>query len=172
MKQFKLYRCIFLFFLLPLFLQAEENPFWQEPTTFQADSLKQLLFSTKNDTVRMFANRQLGLYYQEISRPVALAYYEELLRLARQLKQKLWEAEGLSRIGYVSSLMQNYSGGLKSLLLAIEIASDPKNEREIWNVNLFSSDGDTHRARITLLANITEHFGLLYYFTGDYNMAL
>ena len=172
MRQFKLYSYIFLFFVFPLLLHAEENPFWQEPTKVQADSLKQLLISSKNDTIRMLTNRQLGLYYQEISRPIALAHFEELLKLARQLKQKLWEAEGLSRIGYVSGLMQNYSTGLKSLLLAKEIASDDRIQKDIWNVNLFSGERDPHLARLKVLANINEHLGLLYYFTGDYNMSL
>jgi tetratricopeptide (TPR) repeat protein len=128
--------------------------------------------STENDTVRMYASRQLGIFYQEISRPISLSYFEEQLLLARQLRQKLWEAEALSRIGYVYGLMQNYSGGLKSLLMAMELASDPKCERAVWKVELFSKKEDAHYARITVTAVITEHLGLLYYHAGDYHKAI
>ena len=50
----------------------------------------------------MYINRQLGMYYQEINRMAALSYYEEMLKLAKKTKQKVWEAEALSRNGYVS----------------------------------------------------------------------
>ncbi|MEJ7674825.1 MAG: hypothetical protein WKF59_19550 [Chitinophagaceae bacterium] len=55
-------------------LTAQKNPYWQEPTKDQADSLKMILQVTKNDTLRMYINRQLGLYYQEIKRAVALSF--------------------------------------------------------------------------------------------------
>ncbi len=90
---------------------AQNNPYWQEPTKDQADSLKLLLRITKNDTLRMFGNRQLGLYYQEINRAVSLSFFEEQLTLAKTLNQKIWEAEALSRIAYSSSLLQNYFSG-------------------------------------------------------------
>jgi two-component system, NtrC family, sensor kinase len=148
------------------------NPYWQEPTKIQADSIKELWLAAENDTVRMFASRQLGIYFQEINRPISLSYFEEQLRLARKLRQKLWEAEALSRIGYMSGFLQNYSGGLKSLLMAMEIASDPKVERGIWNVDLFSKKGDPHHARLTVLNVMNEHIGLLYYHTGDFLTAI
>ena len=130
----KLYFPVLLFLLLSHRPKAEKNPYWQEPTVAQADSLKQILLSTENDTIRMYANRQLGLFFQEINRPIALSYYEAQLKLATKLKQSIWEAEALSRIGYVSSLQSNYSGSLKSLLQAKEIASDPQSEERLLNV--------------------------------------
>ena len=84
----------------------------------------------------MYLNRQLGMYYQEINRTAALSYYEEMLKLARKIKQKIWEAEALSRNGYVSCLIQNYSGGLKFLLMArrLSIAKKPgKGDVESWS---------------------------------------
>jgi signal transduction histidine kinase len=151
---------------------AQNNPYWQEPTGNQADSLKIILTVTKNDTLRMYVNRQLGLYYQEIKRGVALSFFEEQLKLAKKLNQKIWEAEALSRIAYSSSLLQNYSGSFKNLLLAREIASDAGYEKDFWNAKLFSVDGNPQRVRLTVLADINMHQGLLHFFNGDFSKAM
>src|SRR6266498_3078547 len=108
MKTSSQYLIFFPMLLTSLSSAAQNNPYWQEPTRLQADSLKKVLQASKNDTVNMYINRQLGMYYQEINRMAALTYYEEMLKLARKTKQKVWEAEALSRNGYVSCLIQNY----------------------------------------------------------------
>jgi signal transduction histidine kinase len=164
---------IVFFLVLGTFVTtAQNNPYWQEPTKAQADSLKFVLRVTKNDTLRMYIDRQLGLYYQEIKRAVALTFFEEQLTLAKKLNQKIWEAEALSRIAYSSSLLQNYSGAFKNLLMAREIASNASYERDLWNAKLFSGDGDPQRGRLTVLADIIMHQGLLNYFTGDFSKAM
>ena len=120
----------------------------------------------------MYLNRQIGVYYQEINRMTALAYFEEMLKLARKTKQKVWEAEALSRNGYVSCLIQNYSGGLKFLLLAQNLASKRNLEREMWNPGLLSKKNSAFDARMFILCDITNHLGLVHYFSGDYSKAL
>ncbi len=165
-----IFHCITL--VLSCWSAAQQNPYWKEPTRAQLDRLKRLLGSTTNDSVRMQANRQLGLYYQEIDRPSAMAYYEELLRLARKLDQPLWEAEAMSRLGYASSLMQNYSGGLKYLLTAQAMVADPRLEKNIWNVGRFSQKNDPRHARMTLAGSITQHLGILHYFGNELRKSL
>jgi len=96
----------------------------------------------------------------------ALAYFEEMLKLARKTKQKVWEAEALSRNGYVSCLIQNYSGGLKFLLLAQNLASKRNLEREMWNPGLLSKKNSAFDARMFILCDITNHLGLVHYFPG------
>src|SRR3954471_16042122 len=130
MKQLRLYVTVLSFMLLSISRAAQNSPYWQEPTKTQIDSLKKVLAISTNDSVTMYINRQLGMYYQEINRTAALAYYEEMLKLAKKIKQKIWEAEALSRNGYVSCLIQNYSGGLKFLLMARELASQKGLERD------------------------------------------
>ncbi len=120
----------------------------------------------------MYINRQLGLYNQEIKRSLALAYYEEQLRLAKKTKQKVWEIEALSRIGYVSCSMQNYAGGLKLLLQAKNMAMEGGSEKGMWNAGLLSNINDPSHARITILACINNHLAILHYFTGDFSKAL
>jgi signal transduction histidine kinase len=172
MKLIRLYSRGLFLLLLPFHGAAQNNPFWQEPTRIQVDSLKGVLAATKNDTVNMYINRQLGMYYQEINRPVALAYYESMLMQAKKTNQQIWEAEALSRIGYVSCLMQNYSGGLKSLLLAKTIASEPGAEQGIWGPGLLSKKSDAYEVRLTVLADINQHCGIAHFFTGDFSKAL
>jgi signal transduction histidine kinase len=172
MKQIKLYINALSFIALSLCSVAQNNPYWQEPTKTQVDSLKEVLASSKNDTVNMYINRQLGMYYQEINRMDALNYYEEMLKLAKKTKQRVWEAEALSRNGYVSCLVQNYSGGLKFLLLAKDLASQKDLEKGMWNPVLLSKKYAAHEARMTILCDINNHLGLVHYFTGEYSKSL
>ncbi|MEJ7674826.1 MAG: hypothetical protein WKF59_19555 [Chitinophagaceae bacterium] len=94
------------------------------------------------------------------------------MTLAKKLNQKIWEAEALSRVAYSSSLLQDYSGAFKNLLVAREIASNPSYEKDFWNAKHFSGDGDPQRGRLTLLADIIMHQGLLNTFTGDFSKAM
>jgi hypothetical protein len=88
MKQLRPYLNVLVFMLLSICSVAQNNPYWQEPTRKQADSLKIDLATSTNDSVTMYINRQLGMYYQEINRMAALTYYEEMLKLARSVEQK------------------------------------------------------------------------------------
>ena len=172
MKIIKINTVLFFILIIPLMALGQNNPYWQEPTAAEADSLKMVLQSTDNDSVKMHINRQLGLYYQEIHRFTALEYFETQLELAKRLNQKVWEADALSGIGYVSSLIQNYPGSLNSLLAARDIASDPQAGKDLWNVYQFSEDSDANRARLTVLAGVINHLGVLNYFVGNYEKAL
>jgi hypothetical protein len=75
---------VLLFTLLPFCSIAQNNPFWVVPTSIQVDSMKKLLAASDNDTVNMYLNRQIGMHYQEVNRPVALAYFKEMLMLAKK----------------------------------------------------------------------------------------
>jgi two-component system, NtrC family, sensor kinase len=168
MKISSLYLIRFFLAMLPFVSSAQHNPFWDVPTSIKVDSLKKVLADTNNDTLIMYLNRQIGMHYQELNRHVALAYFKDMLKLARKTNQQIWEAEAHSRMGYVSCLMQDYAGGLKSLFLAKSIASEPRAEKEMWNAYLLSKEGDPFMVRLTVLADINQHFGIVYYFTGDY----
>ena len=172
MKLISIYIVGLFFILLPFHSRSQNNPYWQEPSRIQVDSLKEVLAISTNDTVKMYVNRQLGMYYQENNRMAALFYFEEMLKLAKKTKQKVWEAEALSRNGYVSCLLQNYSGGLKYLLLAKNLASQKDIEKEMWNPGLLSKKNAAYDVRITVLCDISTHLSLVHSFSGDYVKSL
>ncbi|MDB5278357.1 MAG: hypothetical protein JWR61_3312 [Ferruginibacter sp.] len=172
MKIHHKYLMIACFLLLPFYNNAQNNPYWQEPSREQVDSLKKMLTVSTNDTLKMYVDREIALYYQESNRPAALQYYEEMLTLARKTKQPVWEAEALSRNGYVSCSIQNYSGGLKFLLVARSLASQDGIEKGMWRPALLSFKNDAYHARITVLAGIYQHLAIVNYFTGEYAKSL
>src|SRR5258706_1311042 len=172
MKTSSQYLIFFLMLLTSLSSAAQNNSYWQEPTRIQVDSLKKVLAASTNDFGTMYIIRQLGMYYQEINRMAALTYYEEMLKLAKKTKQQVWEAEALSRNGYVSCLIQDYSGGLKFLLMARNLALQKGLEKEMWNPGLLSNKNSAYDARITILCDITNHLGLVNNFSGEYSKAL
>jgi len=172
MKFIKISALLFFFAIIPLEAFSQNNPYWQRPTPAEADSLKMVLQSSENDSLKMYINRQLGLYYSERNRFIALEYLNAQLELAQTLNQKVWEAEALGALGYVTALILNYPGSLNYLLNAREIASDPDAAKNMWNVSLLSDDGDPNSARLTVLAVITSNFGILHYFVGSYDKAL
>ncbi|WP_297335845.1 ATP-binding protein [Algoriphagus sp.] len=172
MKILKINIILFLILTNSLMVLGQKNPYWQEPKVDQADSLKNWLESTENDSLKMYINRQLGLYYQERNRFTALEYFKAQLQLAKTLNQKIWEAEALSRLGYVSSSIQNYPGALNYLLAARKLASDPEASRNLWNIALLTDDGDANSARLTVLLENINHFGILNYFVGNYEQAI
>ncbi|EOZ96609.1 two-component hybrid sensor and regulator [Indibacter alkaliphilus LW1] len=172
MKIFKIN--IILFFILTnsLMVLGQKNPYWQEPTAAEADSLKILLQSTENDSVKMYINWQLGWFYQERNRYTAFEYFTAQLLQAKNLKQKIWEAGALNQLGYISSLSQNYPGALNYLLAAREIASDPNSSLNMWGVHLLTDDGIANSARLTILLDNINHFGVLNYFVGNFEKAI
>ena len=172
MKLISIYIAGLFFMLLPFHSRSQNNPYWQEPTRIQVDSLRGVLAISTNDTVKMYINRQLGMYYQENNRMAALSYFEQMLKLAKKTKQKVWEAEALSRNGYVSCLLQNYSVGLKYLLMAKNIASEKDIEKEMWNPGLLSKNNAANDVRITVLCDISTHLSLVHSFSGDYVKSL
>ncbi|SDC87668.1 Tetratricopeptide repeat-containing protein [Algoriphagus faecimaris] len=172
MKTIKITFILFFILTNSMMVLGQKNPYWQEPKVGQADSLKSWLESTKDDSMKLYINRQLGLYYQERNRFIAFDYFNAQLELARKLNQKVWEAEALSRLGYVSSSSQNYPGALNYLLAARKIASDPDASLNLCKISLLTDDGDANSARMTVLLEIINHLGILNNFVGNYEKAI
>ena len=144
-----------LFLLSPVLTQAQ---------TINIDSFKNVFRNAPHGPQRFKAASDVYFYYQEINRMTALTHYEEMLKLAKKTKQKVWEAEALSRNGYVSCLIQNYSGALNFLLLAKDLASQKGLENDMWNPSLLSKKNSSYEARLTILCDITHHLGLVHFF--------
>jgi tetratricopeptide (TPR) repeat protein len=158
---------IILLLLLPAFSIAQQNPYWEELTRKQIDSLRLVLKNTSNDTLRMGIARSFGFYYMDIKRDSALYFLEEQLVLAKQLKLKLWEADAFDNIGFASFQLTNYPRSLQAFIEGLKIAEDKESEKNIWQISKFSKEGNPRIARLTVLAIIHHDMARLYGGTGD-----
>ncbi len=157
---------IILFLLIAAFAKAQ-NTLYKTVSKSQADSIITALKTIDNDTLRMVLSRDLCNYYAEIKYDSALYYAEQVLRLARKFKFKLWEASSLYNEGYSFIRYSNYPKALEAYTEAKKIAEDEDCEKDIPHIEYFTLDGNPHHARLIVLANIIHDFGTLYRSTGN-----
>ncbi len=158
---------IFFLVFIPAVLNAQKNPYWDNPKPEEISSMRTAFNNEGNDSARMYLGKRLGLYYFELNTDSSLYYLEGELFLARKLKLKLWEADALSQIGYVSSLMSNYTKALSSLLAALKIAEDKSSEKNIWLIDYFTKDKYPQSARLIVVASTLHDLGHLYGWTRN-----
>ena len=79
------------FILFPFFAMAQQDPYVENWTDTQIDSLRFELKHTTNDTLRMRISRSIAIYLQETNRDSSMYFQKKQLILARKLKLKLWE---------------------------------------------------------------------------------
>lgn len=120
---------IFFFLLVAASAKAQQDPYVENWTDSQVDSLRMVLSHTANDTMGMRISRSIGWHYQEINRDSSLYFHEQELALARKLHLKLWEADALDQAGWVLSQLKNYSLSLQYFLDAIKIAENSDCEK-------------------------------------------
>ena len=141
---------IILLLLLPLFAHPQQNT---------ADSLKELLPTASNDSVRHELYRRLYNYYEELNRDSALYYAQLRTQLAKKNNRKLVEAISLALEGYQSLHLGRYAAALQLLLEAFRIAEDPSNEvRETWRLTDYPSPG---KERLFVLTVVHHMYAIL-----------
>ncbi|MEO5943928.1 MAG: ATP-binding protein [Ferruginibacter sp.] len=150
-----------------LFALAQEETYSVNWTSEQADSVKMELRSSANDTLRMKMARSLGIYHQEINRDTSLFYHQLQIKLAKKLKQPLWEADAYDAAGWVLSQLKNFPLSLEYLLTAMKIANNKDIEKNIWQLDFFSKKKDADYARLTTLGFIYNDLSQLYRQIGD-----
>jgi two-component system, NtrC family, sensor kinase len=156
----KLFLKIFLLLLLPAFAKAQKNK-------KLLDSLHQALTNAASDTSRMEIYKNLGWYYQHINRDSTIFYAGRSMQLARQLNQKLDEAEVLTQWGNAYQFSMNYPKSLESLAQALRITQDPESEK---NTRHLPNGYATPQAYRLHLLGYNHHFmGVLYAATGNIN---
>ena len=158
-----------LFFILTIIqnILAQEYTYFVQFSNRQVDSIKTLIVTSANDTMRMKYSRYIGLYYQEINRDSSLKYTLQQLQKAQELGQKLWEADAYDASGWLLSQLKNYPLSLSHLLKARKIAEEKSTEKNIWNLSWFSANGDAGYARLTSLGFIHNSLSQLYQQMGD-----
>ena len=78
----------------------------------KTDSLKQVIATTKQDTVRIKTYLNLGKLYMNSIPDNALSYYNKALKIARNGKEQKLEAKCLKSIGLVYYYQSNYDSTL------------------------------------------------------------
>ena len=143
---------ICLLLLLPAFLLAQSGE-------TQLQNLHRNLKDAANDSIKVDAYLNLGLYYNIINRDSALFYLEKGLPLAQKLNLKLYEAHILENKGFMLTMNGNYPKALESFLASLKIVEDPESEKYAWNL----PKGQTPRKeRLTKLGYLHLTMGHLY----------
>ena len=143
-----------LFVLLPVFAKAQISPLFLEPTKKEADSLRISLTQNINDTLKMAAYRELALYYLEVNSDSAIYFIEKDIPLAKKLKLKIWEADGLDLFGLISSNQGKYVQAVKAFKEASALAEDIQTEQDIWRISKFTNSVSPRLARLSMYAAI------------------
>ena len=148
---------IFFLLCIPVLVTAQ--------TQEQMDSIRLVLKNATNDTTRMDACLKLGAYYDDVNLDSSLYYDEKGIVIAKQLQLNLNRAQMLTHMSWPLVKMGNYPRSLKVLNEALEIAGDPANEKNTWDL----LKGQTPRSyRIDLLGNVHAAFDYLYGYTDNY----
>jgi len=161
-------RSIILFLCLaPHILAAQKILEWSFISAEQADSLRSIIKTTSNDTLKMKASRSMGFYFQESRADSALYYHDLQLKYANQLDLKIWEAEGYSQRGYVLMLLGKYPDSFESFTKGMDIAKDKENKIKNWHPEVFSNAANFNDSRLAVLAMIYNDLGNLYRTVGN-----
>ena len=160
-----------LLLLLPE-LAFSQDLIFNQPTPKEADSLLAFVKKTTNDTLKMSAADHLANYYIETNTSLAYRYFAHELTLARKLNQRLKQASALDGLSYVAYQLGNYAESLKFANAGIEIAENSDCEKNVWRVTDYAKDGDAHKARLYVLANLYEKLAYLYLASDNSDKAL
>ncbi len=117
-------------FLISLYLFATSVVRGQSE---KPDSLFRLLREGIIDTQQFFVNKEIGNFYQYQNGSRALFYYEKALKLAKQLKRPLEEANTHYSLGYSFRLQGEYDKALQAYLEAVRLYDALNDDRRLVN---------------------------------------
>lgn len=147
-----------VFLLLPITVLAEAD---QSELLQRQNELK----AASNDTLRMEAYLNLGLYYNSRNTDSALFFLEKGLPLARELNLKIHEAHFLENRGFMLSGLRHYQTALESFLESLKILEDPECENHTWNL---PKNTTPQEERLNKLGYLYLTMGHLYGQTNDF----
>ena len=114
---------IVLLLLMPLLTTAQQN---------LPDSLREIFFNAKDDSVRYESAILLYDHYEELNRDSAFFYGDQSVSISRRNNKKLNEAYSLSRKAYQQVNMGRFAEALHSLLDGFAISENIENEKYYW----------------------------------------
>jgi len=134
------------------------------PQTSYPDSLKIVLQSAENDSVRFSINKKLSGYYSNKDRKMTFEFNEAALKIVRKINMKLDVAACLGDIGYYLNKEDRYGEAFKCYIEGIRLAEDPANEQRSW---LKPVGADPYQYRMQILAWLHHDFGHVYRSTNN-----
>jgi two-component system NtrC family sensor kinase len=138
----------------------------------RTDSLKQVLATTKEDTLKLFLLDQICGSYLENNWDSAQYYGEKSLLAAKEMHFPVMQAYLYDELGYINTHKSNFSQALQNLLTGIDIAKDSDNNNPNENINKYYTYFQTNNAfaiRLKILGWCHLHLGHLYGSVGNYN---
>jgi hypothetical protein len=109
-----------LLFGLPVCLKAQNGVYFI-PSAKQADSARRVLSHTNNDTLKMCAYYYLSSYYTELKKDSSEYFAELQLDMAKKLHQKLWAADALFQVAYITDDLGNYCTRFLHFCMIIQV---------------------------------------------------
>ncbi len=135
------------------------------PTPQEADSLKTILQTTNNDTLKMVICKNLAIYYHSKEVKTSYLYNEQRLKLAQKLHQKIWEGQALELRAFYDE-NDSVPKLLESLKAAKIICDNEENEKNMYIEPRRTQFSTPHTARIALSAQIEAQNAYLFRRTG------
>lgn len=138
------------------------------------DSLFQLPGFAKNDTLQIVAYSILAEEQAEVNPDSAIISADKVIALSKKLDLKLEEISAYGQKGYALTNLGNYPRSLQTLLLGIELASDPASDNNILSNHYPSIDELCRRnvsadfQRLDRLSRIHQYLGILYDQASNY----
>lgn len=159
-----------LFFPISAFSQNKREI--RDLTQHDADSLKVLLQTTNNDTLKMVVCRQLAWYSFEHKQDSLSYYNEQRLQLSRKLKQKIWEGEALHFRVFININGGKPTEAFEALKEARKIAENEANEKDMYIEPQRASFTTPHTARLVLLAFLELQNDYIHLQSNNYEAAV
>jgi tetratricopeptide (TPR) repeat protein len=171
MKSF--FRILFVLFLCGLTIKTNaQNGVYFIPSEKQTDSMRAILYTTNNDTLKLCAYYYISSYYTELNKDSSLFYAEQQLQLANKINQQLWAADACFQIAYLAYGLGNYPKALNSVTNGLAITDDEASEKNNWHINIFSGDGIEKHARLFIASSLHQIFAFLYDNVDDSQKAI
>jgi tetratricopeptide (TPR) repeat protein len=94
----------------------------------EADSLKRILATTKEDTSHVLVLFELARYYEFFRPDTAMFYARQASQLANKLHFKKGEAKSLDEMAYLLTLTGNYPKALETAFKSLQINEEPDDQ--------------------------------------------
>jgi signal transduction histidine kinase len=158
-----------IWILLPFLAISQANPLLIVPTSGQADSIKKVLLSTANDTIRMAAYRDLANYYLDFNVDSSAWFVKKEITIAQQLRLKMWEADAKDLYAAILSKTGSWAEAFQTLREASDLLDAKDILQNTWRLQNFSVSGTPEAgvASISLLCQMD--LSNLYRYSGDFN---